>query len=80
MVDRGYLLDKPAPPSPVMVFIDQKVIPVAIDAAGTAEVALNQMFVATRKRPFTGLGIALSLGYLAAVLLIPRRRHRYITS
>lgn len=77
MADRGYLLDKPAPPSPIRVFIDQKIIPAGIDAAGSAEVALSQLAIATRKRPLAGIGLALSFGCLLAALAFGRKRRLY---
>jgi hypothetical protein len=69
MVDRSYLLDKPAPPTPARRWFDQRAMPVAIDAAGSMERALEDVAQATRRQPASVLAIAAAVGFLAATLL-----------
>ena len=69
MVDSSYLAGRAPPPSPLMTFIDQTVVPNAIDAAGSIEVALNQVVMAARRRPLTALTVAIGVGCGLALAL-----------
>ena len=69
MVSASYMVSKPAPPSALMRFIDQQAIPVAIDAAGSMEMALEHAAVAARKSPLAALAMAVGFGWLIAALV-----------
>ena len=64
MVSVGYMIDKPAPPSALKVFIDQKVIPQAIDAAGAVESAAYELGEQVKARPVASIAIAALVGVL----------------
>ncbi|WP_250265916.1 hypothetical protein [Rhodovastum atsumiense] len=68
LVQDGYLLDKPSPPSQPKLFFDQRVIPAAIDAAGAVEAVLERLAVRTRQRPVMVLGMAMGAGFLVSRL------------
>ena len=73
MIDRDYLLKKGAGPSAPKLFLDQKVIPMAIDAAGAVEGVLERVAVRVRRRPVSALAAALGTGTLVTLLAVPRR-------
>ncbi len=73
MVDRDYMLKKGAGPSAPKLFLDQTVIPVAIDAAGAVEGVLEQVAVRVRRTPVAALAAALGTGTLVTLLAVPRR-------
>lgn len=57
-VGRDYLLKKPARPSAPKLFLDRRVVPLAVNIAGGLEVALDRASVRTGIRPaviFTGV-------------------------
>jgi hypothetical protein len=66
MVSRGYLLKKPAPPSPVQAFVNQSVVPTLIDAAAAIEQRLERIACGVRCAPMFGLGMAVAMGWLTA--------------
>lgn len=73
MVGRDYLLKKGAGPSAPKVFLDQKVIPAMIDAAGTVEGVLELVAMRVRRMPVSALAAALGTGTLVTLLTVPRR-------
>ena len=73
MISRDYLLKKEGGPSAPKLFLDQKVIPVAIDAAGAVEGALERVAVRVRRMPVSALAAALGTGTLVTLLAVPRR-------
>ena len=73
MVDTGYMLAKPSPPGPVKQYFDQTVMPAMINAAGAMEGVAEQVAVRVRRRPITGVGMALGLGCMIGLLAGTRR-------
>ncbi len=73
MVDRDYMLKKGAGPSAPKVFLDQKVVPAAINAAGAVEGVLERVAVRVRRMPVAALAAALGTGTLMMLLTVPRR-------
>ena len=73
MVGRDYMLKKGAGPSAPKVFLDQKVVPAAIDAAGAVEGVLELLAVRVRRTPVAALAAALGAGTLVTLLAVPRR-------
>jgi hypothetical protein len=69
MVAVGYMIDKPGPPSGLRRFIHQRVVPPAIDAAGSVESAIHELAEQTRARPGTSLLAAAALGLVAGTLV-----------
>jgi len=73
LITRDYLLRKPAGPSAPKQWFDTRVIPLAVDAAGAFEVALDRAAVRSGLRPsviLAGLAAAASL----ALFGLMRRR------
>jgi anti-sigma factor RsiW len=68
MVSRDYLLRKPAPPSRAKVAFDQQVIPAAVDAAASAEAALERWSRLVARAPFAAIGAVLGLGIVLGML------------
>ena len=73
MVDKSYLLAKPPAPSGLKVFLDQRALPVAIDAAGSVELGLDRTKIAVRENPAMAMVLALGFGWVLALLLAGRR-------
>ena len=73
MISRDYLLKKEGGPSAPKLFLDQTVIPMAIDAAGAVEGALERVAVRVRRMPVSALMAALGSGTLITLLALPRR-------
>jgi len=72
-VDRDYMVRKGSGPSAPKLFLDTKVVPRLVDAAGGAEVALDRAARATGVRPsllLAGAAMALSLAAARAMGLI----------
>jgi hypothetical protein len=66
-VGRDYMLEKPSGPSAPKLFLDTKIVPMAVNAAGSLEVALDRASARTGIRPsliLTGL-----VGLASIVLL-----------
>ena len=74
MVDRSYMLARPAPPSALKRFVNQAAIPAAIDAVAAMESGLERLGQSTRQRPWAALSLAAGGGCMIAALL--RQRHR----
>ena len=82
MVDKSYMLERKPRPSPLKQYFDQTVLPVAIDAAGGMEAALERIAVSVKQRPALTLGAALAVGAGLSTLLLQamagwRRRFRF---
>jgi hypothetical protein len=73
MVDRDYVLEKKPPPGRWKVFLDQQVVPTAIDAAATAEAGVEFVSVRTREAPIAMLMVAFGLSFLGSYLSTARR-------
>jgi hypothetical protein len=72
MVTVGYMIDNPGPPSGLKSFLNRRVIPPAIDAAGAVESAVYALAEQTRAQPKMSLGVAAALGLLAGTLVFRR--------
>ena len=73
MVSSSYLACKPAPPSELKRFFNQKIIPVAIDGAACLDIGFAHVVRQLRRNPKTGSGLALGMGILLAVRHNARR-------
>ena len=71
-VGRDYLLNKPRRPSGVRSFLHTRIVPLAVNAAGTLEAALERVSVRTGVRPAALL--AASTGVLTLTLFYLARR------
>jgi ElaB/YqjD/DUF883 family membrane-anchored ribosome-binding protein len=69
MVAVGYMIDNPGPPSGLRSFINQRVVPPAIDAAGAVESAVYELSEQVRAQPATSLLAAAALGLITGVLV-----------
>ena len=74
MVSVGYLIDNPGPPSELKRFINQHVIPPAIDAAGAVETAAYELAEQVRAQPKTYLLAAGALGLVLGATLFALAR------
>jgi hypothetical protein len=77
-VGRDYLMKQPSRPSAPKVFLDTRVIPSAVNAAGSLEVALDRVAVRTGFRP-----VVILTGSAVAGLLIGWslwRKHRTMSA
>ena len=74
LVDRDYMLKKSSGPSSPKLFLDTKVIPLAVNAAGWIEVALDRASRRSGVRP--AVILAGTAGLLSCVLLGLWRRQR----
>ncbi len=74
MVEVGYLIDDPGPPSSLRRFINQRLVPPAIDAAGAVESAIYELGEQVRARPAACLAAAAALGLVAGLLVFRRSR------
>lgn len=66
-IGRDYMLKKPAGPSAPKLFLDTKIVPLAVNIAGGVEVALDRASVRTGVRP--SVILAGVTGILSLVLL-----------
>ena len=76
MVAVGYMIDDPGPPSPLKGFINRRLIPPAIDAAGAVESALSELSEQARARPAASLLTAGALGLVAGTLVFALSNRR----
>ena len=74
MVDKRYLLERPAPPGRGKLYLDQTIIPALIDLAGACEVGLEHVAQRAKRAPMAGLVFALASGWLLAALIRASRR------
>ncbi len=64
MVSKAYLLERPPPPFKAKRFMDQRVVPLLIDAAGAVEGRLEELAVAARRAPLCSFGLAVAVGFV----------------
>jgi hypothetical protein len=69
MVSKVYLLEKPPPPSRAKRFMDQRVVPLLIDAAGAVEGRLEELAVTARRAPLCSFGLAVAMGFVLKKLV-----------
>lgn len=74
MVTQRYMLERRPPPSRGKLFLDQRVIPLAIDAAGSCEVALQRLSRRSGLNPVVLIGIG--AGLLLSLLTLGRGSRR----
>jgi hypothetical protein len=72
MVSVGYLIDNPGSPAGLKSFVNRRVIPPAIDAAGAVESALYELGEVVRARPAAGLLMAAALGLVVGAAVFRR--------
>ena len=75
MIDRAYMVEKPARPSAAKRYLDQVVVPFAIDMAGAGEVAVQNLSQRTGVRPAVLVG-GMAGGIVLLVALAVRRGRR----
>lgn len=75
MVDKSYMLEKPPGPSPAKRYLDQVVVPFAMDLAGAGEVAVQNLSQRTGVRPAVLVG-GMAGGVALLVVLAVRRGRR----
>jgi hypothetical protein len=77
MVSSAYLVRKPAPPSALKQFFDQRMMPAAIDGAACLDMGITKVTREFRRDPKIALGLALALALaLGAVVAISLRSRR----
>jgi len=74
MVSIGYLIDKPDGPSPLLHFINTRIVPSAIDAAGAVESAVYEAGEKIRAQPAPYLLAAGILGLVLGAAAVSARR------
>jgi hypothetical protein len=73
VIGREYLLEKPAAPSSPKQFLDRQIVPLAVNIAGGAEVALSRASARTGIKPaFILLGITGIVSLALFRLLSPK--------
>ena len=78
IIGRDYLLRKPAGPSAPKLFLDTRVVPVAVNMAGAVEVALDRAAARTGVRPaLIVAGATTALALVVLGLLRNRRTAAY---
>ncbi len=75
MVSIGYLIDKPGRPSALARFVNEHVVPPAIDAAGAVESTVYELGEQTRAQPTSSLLVAGAVGFLIGATFFAARRH-----
>ena len=68
MVNKSYMVATKPAPSEVKLFIDQQVIPVGINLAGSVEGLLERVAVRARAQPATAVGAAFTTAMLLSML------------
>jgi hypothetical protein len=66
MVGRHYLLETRSRPGGLKIYVDQRLIPAAIDIAGGVESAAERVAVRVRRLPLLMVGAAFGFGLIAA--------------
>jgi hypothetical protein len=79
-VGRDYLMKQPSRPSAPKVFLDTRVIPSAVNAAGSLEVALDRVAVRTGLRPVVILTGSAVAGLLVAWSMWRKRSTMSVTA
>jgi hypothetical protein len=69
MISSAYLVRKPASPSELKRFFDQRIIPAAIDAAGCLDMGIAKVTREIQRNPKIGLGLALGLALSVLVAI-----------
>ncbi|WP_419758896.1 hypothetical protein [Acidisoma sp.] len=69
MVDVSYLLDKPPAPAGLRSFVNQHVVPPAIDIAAAVESAVYELGEQVRAQPAASILAAAALGLVAGTLV-----------
>ena len=70
MVSRSYMEAQRPRPTPLKRFVDQQVVPAAIDMAGGVEAGLERLAATVRQRPATVLAASVALGAAVPFLLL----------
>jgi hypothetical protein len=73
MVSSSYLLHKPAAPSGLKLFFDQRILPVTIDGAACLDMGIVGAARQLRRNPVLGVGLALGVGAFLVIAFRPRR-------
>jgi hypothetical protein len=73
MINSSYLHRKPAPPSDLKRFFDQRIMPAAIDGAACLDMGLVKTGEQMRRNPAMALGLSAGMGVLLVAWLSPRR-------
>ena len=76
IIGRDYMLRKPQGPSAPKVFFDTRVIPLAVNAVGALEVALDRAARRTGVRPAVILAGLIGAGSLLAFVLAQQAGRR----
>lgn len=76
MVSVSYMIDKPGAPSELRTYVNQRVIPAAIDAAGAVESAVYELGEKVRAQPATTLLTAGALGLVLGAFVFSLNRRR----
>lgn len=74
VIGRDYLLKKPVRPSAPKMFLDTRVVPLAVNIAGELEVALDRASVRTGIRPAVILTSVTGVVFLALFRVLRSRR------
>jgi hypothetical protein len=69
MVEVGYMIDNPGPPSAIRAFLHRRLMPPAIDAAGAVESAVYELGERVREQPGKSLLAAGALGFVTGALV-----------
>ena len=79
MVTKAYELDRPPPPSPLMQWVDRRLVPATLNAAAPVEGVLYRLSDRARRDPIVALLGAVALGYLLQALRRPGHQagHRW---
>lgn len=72
-IGRDYLMKQPSRPSAPKLFLDTRIIPAAVNVAGSLEVALDRAAMRTRLRPVVILTGGVVAGAFAALSLWRKR-------
>lgn len=73
LIDRDYLLKEPSGPSAPKLFLDTRILPLAVNALGRVEVALSSASARTGIRPAVILAGVAGVLSIALVQLLTRR-------
>ena len=68
MVNKSYMLATKPAASEVKLFVDQRLIPVGINLAGSVEGLLERVAVRARQRPATAVGATFATAMLLSML------------
>lgn len=67
MIDGSYMVGGRSRPGAARRYLDQVVVPAAIDVAGGAEAGLERVAEAVRLRPGVAMGMAMLVGVLVGL-------------